>query len=297
MTSIMSMTGFGQAERTSDLGTFAIEIKSVNHRHLELKAYLPREMAHLELAMQRAAKARLGRGKVDISVRWVPSATYIPKVSFNRALVLHYQSELANVATPLQREDKVSFEFLLNLPGVMERETALPDEDALTALAIGALDEALDNLIVQRKREGEALEDELRMRLDKLEQMRSYIESRREDVIVAYRERLMKKAEEWAQMGSVAIEPGRLETEVLLYAERSDITEELVRLKAHLEAFHGLLDNPTEPQGKPIEFLTQELLRETNTVASKTRDLAIGTTVLEMKNEIEKIREQSLNVE
>jgi uncharacterized protein (TIGR00255 family) len=296
MANTMSMTGFGTAEKQSELGVFSVEIKSVNHRFLEPRVYLPRDFSALELPLTRIVKDRLGRGKVDASVRWTPSPERQPKARFNSEMVRQYDASVREMASLLERDEKVSLEFLLQLPGVME--TSSTDEDAtpLAELAASALGAALDALIEDRRREGAVLEQEILSRLDNLATLASEVEARREVVTEAYREKLRKKAEEWAQSASIQIDPGRLEAEVLMFAERSDITEELVRLRTHVEAFRALFA-ASGPQGKPMEFLTQELLRESNTIASKSRDTAIGSAVLTMKNEIEKIREQILNVE
>ncbi|NQU43427.1 YicC family protein [bacterium] len=293
-----SMTGFGRAEDSREIGAFAVEAKSVNHRFLEPRVHLPRELSWLELPLTRLIKERLIRGKVDASIRWTPAPEYQPRASFNRAILADYERQTADLAEFLEREEAVSLEYLLQLPGVAEAASPIMEEEAVQDLAISALNQALDALIEERRREGEALEKEIRLRLSNLEEMRTSIESRREEVVETYRQRLRKKAEEWAQTASVEIDAGRLESEILLYAERSDITEELVRLDTHIDAFVQAFDASGEAaQGRSMEFLAQELLRETNTIGSKARDTSIATLVLTMKNEIEKIREQILNVE
>ena len=298
MAGTMSMTGFGTGESRSELGVFAVEIKSVNHRFLEPRVYLPRELSSLELPLTRLVKDRLGRGKVDVSVRWTPSPECLPKAAFSLAVLRQYEAAVREAAGLLGRDETVSLEFLLGLPGVMETTATDADTSPLAELAASAINQALDALVEERRREGAVLEREVLSRLDNLAGLAQEVEARREQVVEAYRERLRKKAEEWAQTASFQLEPGRLEAEVLMFAERSDITEELVRLRAHVEAFRAAFTGTSAgPQGKPMEFLSQELLREANTMASKSRDTAVSSAVLGMKNEIEKIREQILNVE
>ena len=295
---INSMTGFGRGQYVSEAGTFVVEIKSVNHRYAEIKVYVPREMSALELPLTRKVKERVARGKIDIALKWTPSPQFAGHVAFNVPLLERYEVEIAVISGNLQRNERIPLDFLLALPGVMEKASNSSDDDEFSAPASLALNEALIAFSADRAREGEALAAEIKLRLASLESLRESIAGRVGEVVEAYRKRLSKKAEEWAQAGSVQIDSGRLEAEVLMFADRSDITEELVRLQAHLAAFRQSISGESaEPQGKPMEFLTQELLREVNTIASKSRDTAIASTVLTMKNEIEKAREQVLNIE
>jgi uncharacterized protein (TIGR00255 family) len=298
MSQIHSMTGFGRAEATSEAGTITVEIKSVNHRFLDSRVHLPREMAAFEIPLLRTVKERLGRGKVDVSVRWAPSAAYVPRLHFNASLLTLYQEEIRTLARRSDCDGEVGLEYLLGLPGVAEKETPDVEQAAMLELTSSALAAALDTLVAERKREGSALLSDFLTRLDVLEAMRKQVEERRVEVTDLFRTRLAKKAAEWAKAASVQIDSGRLETEVLLFAERSDISEELTRLDAHIAAYRQNLSGKAPgPHGKPLEFLTQELLRETNTIASKARDLSIASATIEMKNEIEKLREQVMNVE
>lgn len=298
MTPIKSMTGFGRAEKASDLGTLTIELKTVNHRYLDSRVHFPRELSMLEIPLINRIKKQLSRGKLEMTIRWQPSEALISRAQFNEALLRQYLEELGGIAENLGRNDTVSFEYLLGLPGIMQKGCETAPDEALLALGTEVLDEALGVLVEVRSREGQALAEELSSRLENMSRMRDEIHERAPEVTAIYRERLKKKADEWARAASVQVEDGRLEVEVMLFADRSDVTEELVRLSTHIQAFREMLDAPDgAPQGKPMEFLVQELLRETNTVASKSRDTSITATVLQMKSEIEKIREQVMNVE
>lgn len=299
MSGIRSMTGFGRGAAASALGSLEVEIKSVNHRYLDLRLNLPREFAACEAALTRLVRERLARGKVDATFRWTPAAEAAPRLRFNVELLRYYQAELASVAMPLRREDSVSFEYILGLPGVTEKESPSLDAEGLAELAARALAEGLEGLVSEREREGRSLAEELAGRIATLERLRAEIENRSGLVLEAYRERLEKKAAEWARLAEVELDDGRIETEIMLYADRADVTEELVRLRAHFAAFRENLKGGAEgdPPGKVCDFLCQEILRETNTVASKSRDSELAASVIAMKNEIEKIREQILNVE
>ena len=304
MSPLMSMTGFGRSERTSPLGTCAVEAKSVNHRFLEPRVFVPRDLAVLEIPLTRRVKDRLSRGKVDVSMRWTPAPELAPAVSFRLELMKAYADRISGLAREMNRSDTVPLEYLLDLPGVSEKTTPEINEDALGELFSGALDEALDALVAERVREGAALATEISERLNVLADLREKVDAEREEVVRDYREKLLKKAEDWAQDARIQMEPGRLESEVMMFADKADLTEEIVRLGAHIDAFRDLLakaddtsSDAPESHGKPMEFLTQELLRETNTIASKARHTGVVSNVLAMKNEIEKIREQVLNVE
>lgn len=299
MSPMRSMTGFGRAEKSGAVGTFTVEIRSVNHRFLDVHITLPRDLSWLEMPLLAAAKGRLARGKVETLVRWTPSPDHAPQARFNVKLLDAYALELARIAEELgRRDERVSLEYLLGLPGVLEREAMDADQEAILALAEATLQEALDRLLAERTREGAAVRETFRTLLDGLVERRALVEARRDEVVEVYRQRLRKRAAEWAESAQVKVDDGRLETEIMLYTERSDIAEEMARLAVHLKAFGDLLEaTDDKPLGKPMEFLAQEMLRETNTTASKSRDAAILSTVIEMKNEIEKIREQVLNVE
>jgi uncharacterized protein (TIGR00255 family) len=298
MSPIRSMTGFGRSEVTTPLGVFCVEIKAVNHRFLDARVHLPREFSALEIPMLKTVKDRVGRGKLEVLVRWTPAGGTAFLQRFNRPALEVYQRDLREMAQSLGHADGPSFEFLLGLPGVAEKEFSLFDSPELLEQAQQALNEALDELLAERLREGRALVLEFLERLDALERLRLRVEERQPEVTEAYRARLDKRAEEWAKMASVELDKIRLETEVLMFAERADVREELVRLNTHLAAFRQMLDlEDDKSQGRQMEFLCQELLREANTIASKARDTAIISSVLEMKNEIEKIREQIMNIE
>lgn len=304
MTPLMSMTGFGRAEAESPLGTCVVEIKTVNHRFLEPRVYLPRDLAALEIPLTRRIKERLARGKVDVGIRWTPAPETAPQMRFNEKLFQDYHVRIHRLAAHVGESCCVPIEYILELPGVSEKTSPEIDEGAIEALLAEALDKALDSLTDERAREGQALANEIAHRLDALDALREKIDQHRGAVVAAYRERLEKKAEEWAQDARISVEPGRLEAEIMLFADRADVTEELVRLQTHIQAFRDMLDgaeqaaaSQAESRGKPMEFLTQELLRETNTIASKARNTELTAHVLAMKNEIEKVREQVLNVE
>lgn len=298
MSRVRSMTGFGQAESSSEQGSLAVEIKSVNHRFLDARVHLPRDLSLLEIPLVKQVKSRLERGKVEVTVKWFPAPEMTAGVTFNQNLVARYEADVDHIAACLHREEEtVSLEYLLSLPGSVDKESNEDVSQAVGELAARVLDEALDALVAEREREGGPLAEEITQRLDDLQRHREAVAERRGEVVEAYRERLAKRAREWAQSASVELDKGRIESEILIFAERSDIQEELVRLEAHIQAFRDLLDEQRASKGKPMEFLTQELLRETNTIASKGRDTSINVLVLEMKNEIEKIREQVMNIE
>jgi len=292
------MTGFGRAEVATSLGVFCVEITAVNHRFLDARVHLPREFSPLEIPMLKTVKDRVARGKIEVLVRWTPAGGMTQLQRFNRQTLEAYQHDLREMAQTLGWADGPSFEFLLGLPGVAEKEFSPSDNPELLEQAQQALNAALDELLAERAREGRALVLEFLERLDQLERLRARVEERQPEVTEAYRLRLEKRAEEWGKLASVELDKVRLETEILLFAERADVREELVRLSTHLAAFRQMIEMEDDKSlGRQMEFLCQELLREANTTASKARDTVIISAVLEMKNEIEKIREQIMNIE
>ncbi len=297
----LSMTGFGRAEITTERGRFIVEARSLNARFLEIGARMPSILAPLEMDLRARVKERLARGKVDLLVRWEPAAPLAPAPRVNLATL---ESLLRQVRQTRDRMDDVAELNLgdfLRLPGVVE-DTAAWTGDSEAMEAIGAdlmatLERALDALIAARAREGRALAAALFEHLRALEAGMEEIQRARGEVTQKFRERLRQRIEELLSGTNTPLDPGRLEVEVAIFADRADIAEELDRLAAHLGAFRAKLKSGPFPAGRALDFQTQELLREVNTIASKARDLEIAGQALAMKNVIESIREQVMNIE
>lgn len=295
---IRSMTGYGQAAFTVDGTSFEVELRSVNHRHLDVKARLPRGLTSFESELRVQVAEQLARGKVDLSVRTTAGTASADTLELDLAVAARY----LGAARTLREQHGVGGELdaaaLLAMPGVarvVERELG---EEVLRQALRQALGTALASLVALRTGEGEALDRELRGRLDRLEVLVREIEARSGDVQRAVRDRLHKRALQLREETGL-LDEARLHQEVVWAADRLDLTEECVRLHSHVAQFRALLAaaGPREPAGRRLDFLLQEMGREANTIGSKSADAPIAHQVVDLKAELERIREQVQNVE
>jgi uncharacterized protein (TIGR00255 family) len=295
---IRSMTGFGRASFHIGGIAFDVEVRSVNHRHLDLRARLPRLLSALEPAVRERAQARMSRGKVELGVSMPEGASPLQRIEIDRGAAREY----ARVAAELRESEglagPLSVDALLGLPGVVgfaERE--LPLEE-LEAALLGAVDSAAEALDEMRVVEGAALERDLLARLETVMDLSHSLEARAGAVRDAARERLRKRA---AQLeGETGIlDEARLHQEIVIAAERLDVTEEIVRLRSHVDQFREIMatGGPGRPVGRRLDFLLQEFAREANTIGSKGSDSPVAHQVVDLKTEIERMREQVQNVE
>ncbi len=289
---MLSMTGYGRAARERDGRQMTIELKSVNHRFLDLAFRMPRNLLFLEEAARKALGARLSRGHVDVFVTYKNLRSDARTVTVDRALYDAYARALDSVAGGDLQDDR-SLMSIARLPDVLVVSEAEEDRDAVTALMLDTLNEALDQLVAMRAREGEAMRRDLSEKVDAIERMTARIGERYPQTVEEYRNRLRAAVEE---LIGQQVDETRLLTEVVVMADRSAIAEELVRLNSHVAALRRLFEDP-EPIGRRLDFLVQELNRETNTITSKSQDIPITQLALDMKSEIEKLREQLQNVE
>ena len=301
---IRSMTGYGASRRIGPLGAIAVEIRSINNRFLDVVFRGVSEWREWEVAARQAMRGRVHRGKVDVTVSWEPPPEARPRVHINREALEAVIEEARDFAQRLEVSPLQLIGPLAGVPGVLETRPAVIDAQALHAELNAALGEALDRFEEARAREGRALAEDLCSRARSLRRMRASIDGLKGAVVERYRARLKELAASLSEGAQAALDPGRLEAEATLYADRCDVSEELARLGAHLDDLEAKLggggvaaEGASEPLGKALEFLVQELLRETNTIGSKARDTEMIQTVLQMKNEIEKIREQVQNIE
>jgi uncharacterized protein (TIGR00255 family) len=291
------MTGFGAAEVETGPVRARVECRSVNSRYLELKLRLPPALLAAEAEFKRRASLRIRRGRVEVAVTVRTELPPPASVRLNSSLA----GEYVKAARALSSELGITGEFrlpeVMRLPGVVEAEPVEGDDrlELFAAPALEALDRALEMHDAERLREGGRLVDDLVERLDRIEELRGEISGLAGRVPAAARERLLERIAKISP--GAALDPGRLEAEVALLADRCDITEELVRLGSHLEASRGIVGGDGEPAGKRFEFLLQEFQRETNTINSKSTDLEITRAALAIKAEIEKMREQVQNLE
>ncbi len=295
---IQSMTGFGSASFASDAGALELDVRSVNHRHLDVRVHMPRALASLEHDFRAHIQGRFARGKFDCRVGTPEGAPPGARLEVDVAAAREYLA----AARELVREEQVSGELgvadLLALPGVARLVEPDYSGDALHRAAFAALDAALDDLGAMRSAEGEVLARDLVARLDRVAELADALEERSGLVQEAARERLRKRARQLESETGV-MDEARLYQEIVIAADRLDITEEVVRLRSHVDQFRELLaaGAPGSPVGRRLEFLLQELGREANTIGSKSSDAPIAHAVVELKTEFERLREQVQNVE
>jgi len=295
---IRSMTGFGKSSFEVSGIAFDVELRSVNHRHLDVRVRVPRLFSDHEAALRSAIQDRLARGKVDCTISQAPTA------GAGAALEVDTEAfrQLVEVGRSLAGEHGLEASMrvteLLALPGVARFVDPDLDSDLLERGLFAALGEALAAADAMRAAEGAALEREIRARLASVAERLGDVEQRAGVVAEAARERLRKRAEQ-LQAETGLQDDARLYQEIVIAADRLDITEEIVRLQSHGEQFNAILDEAERGVGvgRRLEFLLQEMGRETNTIGSKANDAALAHAVVEIKSELERIREQVLNIE
>jgi uncharacterized protein (TIGR00255 family) len=291
------MTGFGRASFQVGELAFDVELRSVNHRYLDARVRLPRLLAGFEAEVRARLQARLGRGKVDLSVT-SPGASPAPRVEIDLDAARHYLRAAGELRESERLAGEIGVAELLALPGVARFvEPELPAESLREGLE-RAVDAALDAADAMRSREGAALERDLRERLLRVEELAAAVASRAESVQQGVRERLRRRAEQLRAETGI-LDEARLHQEIVLAADRLDIAEELVRLRSHVEQFRRVLDEagPGKPAGRRLDFLLQEFSREANTLGSKASDAPVAHSIVELKTEIERLREQVQNLE
>jgi len=289
---IRSMTGYGRGEQTGKF-TWVVEIRSVNHRFLEVFVKLPRTWLMLEEKIKTFVKGKISRGRVDIFVNL--SCENLPMdIKIDKSAVKNYYSKLTEIKQETGFEGPVSLSLLSMMPDLFVIQEEMPQEQELWEMLEPALDSAVKNLITMREKEGENLWNDIVKRLDIISGKAAFIAERSDVVVVEYRKRLAQDMERLLK--DVALERDKIEAEVVLFAERSNITEELIRLKSHI-AQMGKLQQSGDCIGKKADFIIQEMYREVNTIASKSSDYGISREAIEIKSELEKIREQIQNIE
>lgn len=291
---IKSMTGYGKGEATAPNGTFMVEIRSVNHRYGEISVRMPRMFYAFENEVKRLAASVLKRGKIEISVQWEEAAAASAVPQLDMAAARGYYEAYSRLAKELNLPQDAPPAYIMSQKGVMKEGTASVDETELQPQLMAAVQAAVLALDGMRFREGEALADDLAGRRKQIAEWTAQIRERTPQMVLEYRQKLKARLEQL--LDGTEMDESRLAQEVALLADRSDITEELVRLASHFSQFDEAL-NSVEPVGRKLDFLMQEMNREVNTIGSKSNDSAITTLVIQIKAEMEKMREQVQNVE
>lgn len=289
-----SMTGYGRARQVLHGRTVTVELRAVNHRYLDCTVKAPRQFGFLDDAVKKAAAARIARGKTEIYVSVETDEGGDLSVTVNHALAERYLAALRELSEKYGLRDDVTVMSLAKLPDVLGSERIEQDADELTQDVLTVFAEACDGFDQMREREGEKLAEDVRNRASVIETLVGEVEKRSPERVAEYREKLLARMREVLE--STDIDETRIVTEAAIYADKTAVDEETVRLRSHLEQLRGMLAQGGAT-GRKLDFLIQEFNREANTIGSKCSDLDISRMVVDMKAEIEKIREQVQNIE
>jgi uncharacterized protein (TIGR00255 family) len=293
---IKSMTGYGRSETALGGRNVVIEIRSLNHRNLEVIVRFPAFLSFLEMDIKKRLNEKISRGRVEVSIKVdaEPGMNGGEKLNVNLPLIRDYYSLLSDIKKELGLEDEITLALIARLKnGIYVSDVAIDPEEAWETIS-DALDEAVDSLITMKEKEGEILCDDFIEHLTLTEEYIKSLEVRSPQVALEYQERLRERIAELA--GGVEIDEARVSQEIAILAEKSDINEETVRLASHIVQFREMI-KAGGPIGRKLDFLLQEMHREINTIGSKSGDLEISHNVIEIKTELAKLREQVQNIE
>ena len=291
---IKSMTGYGSAVYSENGKKYSVEIKSVNNRYSDISVKAPRIYGFLEDALRKRAAERIRRGKADIYVTVENDGADSGSVSVDTPLAAQYMKAFSQLSDSLGIPCNMKSEDFLRIQDVFRVEKAEENEDEIAAAAKKALDGALDRFEEMRLREGEKMLEDLQAHLAVIKEETAHIEAHAPEIVEQYRKRIEERVRDI--LGTAPYDETRLLTEVAVFSDRVNVNEEIVRLKSHISQFSEMLASD-EPVGRKIDFLIQEMNRETNTIGSKSNDLEASKIIINIKAEIEKLREQIQNVE
>ncbi|WP_270549779.1 YicC/YloC family endoribonuclease [Clostridium perfringens] len=293
---VKSMTGFGRA--TSEEGKeriFSLEMKSVNHRYLDMNIRMPRSMVSLEEKIRNIISSKLSRGKVDIFINYKDYAKNQGVAVLNEDLAKSYVNSLEQLKSLFPNmQDDLSLSLVARYPDVITIEEKSEDLEAIWEEINSLLNMAVENMISMRKVEGEKLASDILVKCSSIEEIVAFIEEKSEVIVASYKQKLEDRLKNL--LGEVPVDENRVAMEVVVFADKASIDEEIIRLRSHINQLRKTL-TLDEPIGRKLDFIVQEMNREANTIASKSTDLEITNKVIDIKNIIEKIREQVQNIE
>ena len=291
---VKSMTGYGRAVETINGREFTVELRSVNNRYLDCTVKLPRSLSFAEDKLKQAVKASISRGKVDVYVSVRSEGAEEVQVTLNQAMVEGYLAAMRQMVDGYGVRDDISVSALARMPEVFTVERAQVDEEQLLLDLMQAAEKALLSYDAMRTAEGAALEQDLRSRGQTILALVEQVEAGSGQTVIDYRTRLENKLRE--VLANTAIDESRILTEAAIFADKVAVDEETVRLRSHLEQMNTMLESGG-PIGRKLDFLLQEMNREANTIGSKCSDVRLARVVVDIKAELEKIREQTQNIE
>ena len=291
---IKSMTGFGRAEAVSRERKVSVELKSVNHRYLDLNIKMPKRLSYFEGEIRNVMKTYIRRGKVDVFITYEDYTMGGMALKYNAELAKEYLGYLNQMSEELGIENDIRVSTLSRYPDVFTMEEADSDEKELWGLLEQVLRKACEQFVTTRKTEGENLRTDLVQKLDQMLEKVGMVEERSPQILQEYRQKLEDKMKEL--LGDMQIEESRIASEVIIYADKICTDEETVRLKSHIQHMKDVLAEG-EGIGRKLDFIAQEMNREANTILSKANDLETSNLAIDLKTEIEKVREQIQNIE
>ena len=291
---VKSMTGYGRCVKTVNEREFTVEIRSVNNRYLDCSVKLPRVLSFAEETIKQAVKATISRGKVDVFITQRSENAGDVKVTLNSAMAAEYVAAMRQMAQELNIREDISVALVSRMPDVFTVDKPQVDEEQLLADLMGVMNAALASFDAMRSKEGEALKNDLTSRGSTIRALVSQVEAGNAQTVIDYRARLYNKLQE--VLANTSIDESRILTEAAIFADKVAVDEETVRLKSHLDQMDAMLASGG-PIGRKLDFLLQEMNREANTIGSKCTDLRLAKIVVDIKAELEKIREQTQNIE
>ena len=291
---IKSMTGFGRCEVEEGNRKVTVEMKSVNHRYLDVNIKMPKKLSFFESSIRNELKNYVQRGKIDIFISYEDFSENNVCIKYNKELAAEYLKYLRDMSEEFGLDDDIRVSTLSRYPEVFSMEEQMVDEEEIWKVLSKAIAGAAENFVETRIKEGKNLADDLIAKLDKMLEHVAFIEERSPQIIDEYRRKLEDRVKEL--LGDANVDENRLLTEVTIFADKVCVDEEIVRLRSHIETTkHTLIDGGSI--GRKLDFIAQEMNREANTILSKANDLTISNRGIELKTEIEKVREQIQNIE
>ncbi len=294
MNLVKSMTGYGRCVETVNGREFTVEVRSVNNRYLDCTVKLPRSLTFAEETVKQAVKAAISRGKVDVFITVRSEGGMEAKITLNTAMVEGYLAAMKQMVESYDVKDDISVSLLSRMNDVFSVEREEVDEDQLKADLMGVVGKALESYNAMRCTEGKALENDLRSRGETILELVAQVEAGNGQTVIDYRTRLENKLKE--VLANTSIDESRILTEAAIFADKVAVDEETVRLRSHLQQMNTMLLSGGAI-GRKLDFLLQEMNRETNTIGSKCTDVRLARIVVDIKAELEKIREQTQNIE
>jgi uncharacterized protein (TIGR00255 family) len=291
---VKSMTGFGSFAGTIDEYSVSVEIKSVNHRYFEFSLRIPKLYSSFEDRIKKLISAKVERGKVDCFIQLEAPQCENVKVTANKVLARRFIEETNLISRELGLKQISSVRELLNCPDIIIVERTVEDEDRVWNILESALEQAVNGFVEMRLREGSHLKDDILSQVEEIGKAVSFIDEHSPQLVAEYNEKLLQRMK--AAIGDIPVDEQRLLTEAAIFADKTAVAEETVRLRSHIQQLTSILSS-NEPAGRRLDFLVQEMNREANTIGSKAQDVTIVRSVIDIKARIEKIREQIQNIE